>query len=73
MAITTPDLKVFCSQWLQALSGNQPEKLLTFYADNAFYRDPGKPEGITSKESLRRYFTKLLADNPATAEHRPQK
>jgi len=64
MAITTPDLKVFCSQWLQAWSGNQPEKLLGFYSDTAFYRDPGKPEGITGKEALKRYFTKLLAANP---------
>ncbi len=58
------DLKSFCTTWLKAWTGNNPDHLLTFYTDDAFYSDPAKPQGITSREGLRHYFQKLLAKNP---------
>ena len=54
----------FCRQWLPAWTGNDPDKLLQFYTQNAFYSDPANPEGIQGIEQLRDYFTKLLAANP---------
>ncbi len=54
----------FCRQWLPAWTGNEPEKLLQFYSENAFYSDPANPEGIQGHEHLREYFSRLLAANP---------
>ena len=54
----------FCRKWLPAWTGNEPEKLLGFYAVNALYIDPANPEGIQGHDQLRTYFTKLLSANP---------
>lgn len=54
----------FCENWLAAWTGNQPEKLLEFYAKNAFYRDPAKPDGIKGHNEILLYFRKLLERNP---------
>lgn len=59
------DLETYCDQWLAAWTGNNPEKLLEFYAEDAFYRDPYLKEGITGHGALLTYFKKLLALNPA--------
>ena len=32
--------KVFCDQWLPAWTGNNPELLISFYSEDAFYSDP---------------------------------
>lgn len=54
----------FCKQWLSAWTGNQPHLLIEYYAENAFYSDPGNPEGIRGKANLLPYFQKLLAKYP---------
>ena len=54
----------FCDNWLKSWSGNQPAKLLEFYAEDAFYADPANPVGIKGFEKLKTYFEKLLAKNP---------
>lgn len=54
----------FCSEWLPAWTGNDPDRLLTFYADDVFYSDPAVPQGVEGKEALRRYFARLLASYP---------
>jgi steroid delta-isomerase-like uncharacterized protein len=54
----------FASRWLPAWTGNQPEALLNFYAEDTFYSDPAVPQGVQGKAALRRYFTRLLAANP---------
>ncbi len=54
----------FCRAWLPAWTGNQPEKLIEFYADDALYLDPAKPEGLKGRERILAYFRKLLASNP---------
>lgn len=54
----------FALQWLPAWSGNDPECLLSFYAEDAYYSDPAVPDGICGKEDLRTYFERLLARNP---------
>ena len=54
----------FISTWLKAWTGNKPDALLDFYAEDAFYADPARPGGLRGKEELRGYFTRLLARNP---------
>jgi SnoaL-like domain len=54
----------FATGWLPAWTGNDPEKLAAFYTDDAFYSDPGVPEGIQGKEALLGYFRALLARFP---------
>ncbi|MBI5484925.1 MAG: nuclear transport factor 2 family protein [Deltaproteobacteria bacterium] len=61
----TPDeAKEFTSRWLPAWSGNRPAELAAFYADDAFFLDPGRPQGICGKEQLLAYFTKVTGNNP---------
>lgn len=50
--------------WLPLWTGNRPDELLACYAEEARYRDPAKPDGLTGHAELRRYFGKLLALNP---------
>jgi hypothetical protein len=64
MMMTKDDAAVFAARWLPAWSGNQPERLAAFYAEDAFYLDPAVPEGITGKAALLDYFRRLLAHNP---------
>lgn len=54
----------FSNHWLAAWTGNKPEVLIQFYSDHTFYRDPAKPNGISGKDKLFNYFTKLLAKYP---------
>lgn len=62
--MTNDELTTFCTNWLAAWTGNNPEKLLTFYTDNTFYLDPARPQGLNGKVELQKYFTALLAKNP---------
>ncbi len=58
------ELESFCRQWLASWTGNEPQRLLAHYANDAFYRDPAKPEGLHGRQELELYFTKLLGANP---------
>lgn len=57
------DLSKFCRDWLAAWTGNEPVRLREFYSEDAFYRDPARPDGLRGKELLP-YFQKLLERNP---------
>lgn len=57
-------LEDLADRWLDAWRGNEPEKLLAFYATDAYYEDPAKPKGLRGHEELRPYLTKLLARYP---------
>jgi len=63
--LSADEARRFAQSWLPAWSGNDPERLASFYADDAFYLDPGVPAGIRGKPALLEYFRKLLAYNPA--------
>jgi hypothetical protein len=54
----------FAEKWLPAWSGNQPERLVSFYTDDVFYSDPAVPRGVRGRAELLGYFTKLLGRNP---------
>lgn len=54
----------FSKRWLQAWTGNRPDELIKFYAEDAFYSDPARREGVRGHRELLPYFGKLLAANP---------
>jgi SnoaL-like domain len=58
------EAREFAARWLPAWTGNDPERLASFYADDCFYSDPAVPEGIEGKEALLEYFRPLLASFP---------
>lgn len=58
------ELETFINEWLSSWTGNKPNELLSYYADNTFYSDPANPIGISKKEDLDLYFSKLLSKNP---------
>jgi len=62
--LTAAQARTFAENWLPAWSGNNPDLLASFYAEDAFYLDPGIPQGVRGKAALLAYFRKLLAVNP---------
>jgi hypothetical protein len=56
--------RAFAVQWLPAWTGNNPELLVSFYTEDAYYADPGVPRGVRGRDALLAYFRKLLAQNP---------
>lgn len=62
--ITKDEAREFTSRWLPAWTGNNPEKLAAFYADDALYSDHLVPKGVIGKEKILAHFRKLLGQNP---------
>jgi hypothetical protein len=58
------EAKEFASRWLPDWTGNQPQKLASYYSYDCFYLDPAIPNGVNGKAELVEYFTQLLAQNP---------
>ena len=58
------EIITFCQNWLTSWTGNNPEKLISFYSKTAYYQDPANPKGLKGHESLFPYFKKLLTANP---------
>jgi hypothetical protein len=56
--------RAFAEKWLPAWTGNDPERLVSFYTDDAFYSDPAVPAGVRGRPALLAYFGRLLALNP---------
>jgi hypothetical protein len=54
----------FCRRWLASWSSNNPNSLIRFYSENAFYQDPANPEGLKGHTEILPYLKKLLAANP---------
>lgn len=54
----------FCREWLPVWTGNQPERLVSFYTDDAFYSDPAVPEGLRGRDHILSYFRRLLRAYP---------
>jgi hypothetical protein len=57
-------LPTFIRDWLASWTGNRPAQLLEFYAADAYYQDPARPQGLTGHAQLKPYFERLLAANP---------
>ena len=62
--MTKQEAAEFASRWLPAWTGNRPEVLADFYADDCLYIDAGIPQGAKGKRELLDYFRVLLARNP---------
>jgi hypothetical protein len=58
------DAKQFTDRWLPAWTGNHPERLIAFYADDAVYSDPAVPTGVHGHAEILGYFRRLLARYP---------
>jgi hypothetical protein len=58
------EASLFATEWLAAWTGNEPEKLIAYYHEDAKYHDPANPHGLFGHGELRPYFTKLLGANP---------
>ena len=56
--------RAFAERWLPAWTGNDPERLASFYSDDVYYLDPAVPGGIRGRDALLDYFRTLLARNP---------
>ncbi len=48
--MTAQQAREFADLWLPAWTGNNPEKLAAFYSEDAFYLDPGIPDGVQGKK-----------------------
>jgi len=55
--MTKEEAKEFSSRWLPTWTGNEPEKLASFYSDETFYLDPGIPNGVKGKGELIAHHT----------------
>ena len=64
-ALDADEARKFAERWLPAWTGNQPERLVSFYAEDAYYADPAVPLGVRGRTRLLEYFGKLLARNPS--------
>lgn len=52
-ALSAAQAREFAQRWLPAWTGNDPERLAGFHAD-AFYVDPGIPQGVRGQYGARR-------------------
>lgn len=64
-ALDSAEARDFAERWLPAWTGNDPERLISFYTDDAFYSDPAIPLGVRGRVELLAYFRRLLAHNPS--------
>jgi hypothetical protein len=62
--LTATEARAFAERWLPASSGNDPERLASLYSHDAFYLDPGVPDGVRGNTALLEYFRKLLGYDP---------
>lgn len=63
-ALSDAEAKRFTDRWLPAWTGNDPERLLSFYAEDAVYSDPAVPDGLQGRAHILPYFRRLLARYP---------
>jgi len=62
--LNAAEARAFADKWLPAWTGNHPELLASFYAEDVVYSDPAIPKGVRGREALLAYFSGLLARNP---------
>jgi ketosteroid isomerase-like protein len=58
------EARQFCEKWLPTWTGNRPQELSEFYAEDAFYSDPVQRSGLTGRAAILPYLEKLLKHNP---------
>lgn len=50
----------FVKKWLSAWTGNKPDLLIEFYAEDAYYSDPEHRDGLQGRDEIFSYFKRLL-------------
>lgn len=50
----------FAREWLRSWTGNDPDRLISYYSEDAFYSDPEHRDGLQGREVILSYFVKLL-------------
>jgi ketosteroid isomerase-like protein len=60
----TSDIETFNARWLKAWSDKNVDELVMFYSPDTRYFDPQTPDGLSGREALRAYLTKLFAETP---------
>jgi hypothetical protein len=63
-ALDAAEARAFAERWLPAWTGNDPERLVSFYSPDVYYADPALPHGVRGRDALLAYFRMLLARNP---------
>jgi ketosteroid isomerase-like protein len=61
--IPPDDARRFAERWLPAWTGGDADRLIAFYAPDAFYRHPHVTDGLTGTAAIKQYFPRLLARN----------
>ncbi|OLS27902.1 MAG: hypothetical protein ThorAB25_19620 [Candidatus Thorarchaeota archaeon AB_25] len=61
MKMKKDELMEFCTNWLAAWTGNNPDALLKYYHEEALYIDPANRDGLKGQKEISRYFERLLA------------
>lgn len=61
MKMKKDELMEFCTNWLAAWTGNNPDALLKYYHEEALYIDPANRNGLKGQKEISRYFERLLA------------
>ncbi len=59
-----PDVKEFNARWLKAWSDKDVDGLAAMYAPDTAYFDPQVPDGLSGRDALKAYLTKLFAETP---------
>jgi len=62
--LATTAMVELCDRWLESWTGGESERLLSFFAEDATYRDPAHPGGLQGHAELGPYFSALLQHNP---------
>jgi hypothetical protein len=63
------DAKRFTDRWLPAWTGNDPERLTAFYADDAIYSDPAVPDGVRPLDGgFLNYWHAVIPDHRRVVE-----
>jgi SnoaL-like protein len=56
--------RLFAAAWLPAWTGNDPERLASFYTEDTFYSDPQVPDELEGRDALLAHLRRLLARYP---------
>ena len=61
MTVSTSE---FNAAWLKAWTDKDVERLVSFYTEDAIYKDPQTAHGLKGQDQLRAYLTEMFAATP---------
>jgi SnoaL-like domain len=63
--MSTIDITLYNTDWLQAWTDKDIPRLLQFYAEDCVFKDPQTAQGLAGHAALSAYLTGLFAATPA--------